>query len=142
MNTCISFTIKNTTKVYGNMTHGSFLILKQNLCRFFQDVRVKVSLFLQSEIQNSDGSFVIKSDGPVPSGGVIPGTIRCVQRIMHASSYPSIWYLHILFSYFDIGGTEIRQDKVELASANGASRCEELPILDRDPNHCTFGENM
>ena len=41
-------------------THD-FALIKQNLCQFFQDKKVKVSLFLQNQIQNSDGSIVIKS---------------------------------------------------------------------------------
>ncbi|RHX99111.1 hypothetical protein DYB36_013959, partial [Aphanomyces astaci] len=66
--------------VYGTMSHGNFLLLKQNLCRFFQDVRIKVSLFLQSEIQNGDGSFVLRADGPVATGGDVPGTVRYVPN--------------------------------------------------------------
>ncbi|KAF0686613.1 Aste57867_21585 [Aphanomyces stellatus] len=109
-----------TANVYGTMSHGNFLLLKQSLCRFFQDVRIKVSLFLQSEIQNGDGSFVIRADGPTATGGDVPGTIR----------------------YYDKDGGVDDQDTIDVASARGAAPFDDKPILQRDPNLCPFGENL
>ncbi|KAF0737260.1 hypothetical protein Ae201684_006436 [Aphanomyces euteiches] len=109
-----------TANTYGNMSHGNFLLLKQSLCRFFQDVRIKVSLFLQSEIQNGDGSFVIRSDGPTATGGDVPGTIR----------------------YYSSSGKLEDDDTVELHNARGAVPYDDKPILSRDPSLCPYGENL
>ncbi|OQS00079.1 hypothetical protein THRCLA_06250 [Thraustotheca clavata] len=118
--TLIEETILLTANVYGSMTHGNFLLLKQNLCRFFQDVRIKVSLFLQSSIQNPDGTFTVRSDGPVASGGDVPGTVR----------------------YFDERGKVMDKDMFELKNAIGAIPVDDGPLLSRDPNLCPYGENL
>ncbi|GMH42918.1 hypothetical protein BSKO_10840 [Bryopsis sp. KO-2023] len=46
---------------YGSLTDGQWELLRQNLCAFFQDKRVKVSLFLQEGIQNSLGCIILPS---------------------------------------------------------------------------------
>ena len=45
---------------------AEFRCLRQELAAFFHERRVKVSLFLQDETQNNDGSIVI------PLGGILP----------------------------------------------------------------------
>ncbi|RHY32633.1 hypothetical protein DYB32_004329 [Aphanomyces invadans] len=105
-----------TANVYGTMSHGNFLLLKQSLCRFFQDVRIKVSLFLQTEIQNGDGSFVLRSDGPVATGGDVPGTIRSSGDIED-------------------------EDAIELDNARGVIPYDDKPILSRDPTLCPYVPN-
>ncbi|ETV84031.1 hypothetical protein, variant [Aphanomyces astaci] len=109
-----------TANVYGTMSHGNFLLLKQNLCRFFQDVRIKVSLFLQSEIQNGDGSFVLRADGPVATGGDIPGTVR----------------------YYNASGDIESEDSIAMDNARGVVPFDDKPILSRDPSLCPFGGNL
>jgi hypothetical protein len=65
-------------KTYGSFTPGDFFTLKHALCRFFQERRVKVSLFLQDGLQNLDGSMVLDmSKGKcVPAGTDLPGVAR------------------------------------------------------------------
>lgn len=65
-------------QTYTSLTVGQFYSLKHALCRFLQDRRVKVSLFLQDGLQNLDGTMVLVRDGPVPPGSELPGAIRCV----------------------------------------------------------------
>jgi hypothetical protein len=50
-------------QTYGSLSLGSFHSLKQLLARFFQDRRVKVSLFLQDGLQNMDGTIVLNVNG-------------------------------------------------------------------------------
>ena len=40
-----------------------FLSLREELFKFLQDRHIRVSLFLQQDIQNTDGSFVLKNEG-------------------------------------------------------------------------------
>jgi hypothetical protein len=58
------------------LSAGELTLLRQTLCRFFQDRRVKVSLFLQDQIQLNDGAIVISPKGRVPKGTEVPGAIR------------------------------------------------------------------
>jgi len=50
--------------------------LRLTLMRFFQDRRVKVSIFLQELQQNLDGTFVVNVAGPMGPGFRPPGGIR------------------------------------------------------------------
>ncbi|KDO16827.1 hypothetical protein SPRG_17689 [Saprolegnia parasitica CBS 223.65] len=109
-----------TASVYGALSHANFLLLKQHLARFFQDVRIKVSLFLQAGLQNPDGAFVLRAHGPIATGGDIPGVVR----------------------YFDDRGKVVDKDMFDLANAVGAIAVDDGPILTRDPALCPFGENL
>ena len=60
---------------YSRMSPAAFGELKQGLCRFFSDKRVKVSLFLQDGIQKPDGTITLSCRGPVPPGADVPGKI-------------------------------------------------------------------
>jgi len=51
--------IRSVVEVYGVMSTGELWALKSTLCRFYQDRRVKVSLFLQDSLQNLDGTLVL-----------------------------------------------------------------------------------
>ena len=48
------------------MSPLEFAGLKQTLCRYFADKRVKVSLFLQDGIQKQDGAIPLVYSGPLP----------------------------------------------------------------------------
>jgi len=63
-----------------NLFHGSGIgdayLLRYTLARFFQDRRVKVSLFLTENIQAQDGSMIHSHRGPLPIHTEKPGAIR------------------------------------------------------------------
>jgi len=79
---------------FRNMQHADLNALRQSLCAFFQDRKVKVSLFLHDRTQNNDGSIVVPSGGTLPDGASIPGTVR----------------------YFS-GGVEDRREQLNIVSA-------------------------
>jgi len=62
--------------LYRSFSANQMALVRQTLCRFFQDRRVKVSLFLQDGIQALDGTVIIEHRGSLPPRGVVPGTIR------------------------------------------------------------------
>lgn len=68
--------ISATKGLFSKLAPGDWILLRHTLARFFQDRRVKVSLFLHDGIQSSDGSIVIQHKGPLPAGAEKPGTIR------------------------------------------------------------------
>jgi len=63
---------------YGSFSQGDFCELRHILASFCQDKHIKVSLFLQGNIQASDGSFILGWGGYTPpySDATPPGTIR------------------------------------------------------------------
>lgn len=65
---------------YEVMSLSDFNVMRQALCTFFQDRKVKVSLFLHDQTQNSDGSIVVPSGGTLPTGAFAPGTVRYFEN--------------------------------------------------------------
>lgn len=67
--------IRLVNEKYAVMPPLQFASLKQTLCRFFSDKRVKVSLFLQDGLQKNDGAITLQYSGPLPPGVELPGQI-------------------------------------------------------------------
>lgn len=63
----------NCVALYQDMSPGNLMLLHQTVSDYFQDRHVKVSIFLQEDVQNSNGSFKIMASGPVPPGAMLPG---------------------------------------------------------------------
>lgn len=102
------------------MSAADFHLLRQYLCRFFQDTRIKVSLFLQSGIQGMDGTLAIRHDGFTASGGRVPGVVR----------------------YFDDEGNPDEEEKFLIASAEGTVEAPKVHILEREQINSHLGFNM
>ncbi|XP_029695292.1 protein OSCP1 [Takifugu rubripes] len=69
-------TYQQLIEMYAPMTSGDFQLMRQTLLIFFQDMHIRVSIFLKDKVQNSNGRFVLPTSGPVPFGTQVPGTIR------------------------------------------------------------------
>lgn len=63
-------------KRYENLSVGEFMELRQTLHSFFQDRRIKVSLFLQEGLQTTTGTMVFPEEEFLPPGVLVPNTIR------------------------------------------------------------------
>lgn len=62
-------------EAYDRMAEAELDAMRQCLCTFFQDRKVKVSLFLQDRTQKNDGSIVVPSSGMlVPDDMIMPAT--------------------------------------------------------------------
>jgi hypothetical protein len=70
--------IAQIIKFCKEISTAEFAQIRQSLAAFFQDKRIKVSLFLQDGIQNSDGTISLIPRSPVISDSTVevPGTIR------------------------------------------------------------------
>lgn len=79
--------IRQIQTAYSGLGLSELAAMRQSLCTFFQDRKVKVSLFLHDGAQAPDGSFVVPATGKLQPGAFCPGTVR----------------------YF-AGGAEVRQD--------------------------------
>uniref|UniRef100_A0A8B9CYB3 Organic solute carrier partner 1 n=1 Tax=Anser brachyrhynchus TaxID=132585 RepID=A0A8B9CYB3_9AVES len=73
-------TFRQLIEVYGCLSAGEFQLIRQTLLLFFQDMHIRVSIFLKDKVQNSNGRFVLPISGPVPWGTEVPGLIRMYNR--------------------------------------------------------------
>ncbi|CAG5135943.1 unnamed protein product [Candidula unifasciata] len=64
------------TETYASLSHGEFQLIRQTLLSFFQDMHIRVSIFLKDKVQNNSGRFLITPGGTLPFGTETPGTIR------------------------------------------------------------------
>ncbi|XP_047239038.1 protein OSCP1-like isoform X1 [Girardinichthys multiradiatus] len=84
-------THRNIIEVYSSLSEGQFQLLRQTLLIFFQDMHIRVSLFLKNQIQNPSGRFVLTTSGSVPYGADVPGLIRTFDlrgREVNRSEFP------------------------------------------------------
>ncbi|CAD7937078.1 unnamed protein product [Amoebophrya sp. A25] len=65
---------------YEHMSMYAYRELRMQLGTFFQDRRVKVSLFLQNQTQNTDGAIVVPFGGSLPFNTLPPGTVTYLQQ--------------------------------------------------------------
>jgi hypothetical protein len=49
--------------------------IRHTMLNFFQDLKIKVSVFLKEKVQNWNGTFILFHEGPVANGCEQPGTI-------------------------------------------------------------------
>ncbi|PFX34073.1 protein OSCP1-like [Stylophora pistillata] len=79
-NPAISNQVENVYKLlyetYAKLNAGQFQIIRQTLLSFFQDMHIRVSIFLKDKVQNANGKFVLPADGAVPWDTEVPGSIR------------------------------------------------------------------
>ncbi|KAE8624348.1 hypothetical protein XENTR_v10005926 [Xenopus tropicalis] len=69
-------TFRQLIDMYTCLPSGEFQLIRQTLLIFFQDMHIRVSIFLKDKVQNSNGRFVLPTSGPVPWGTEEPGLIR------------------------------------------------------------------
>ncbi|KAJ8314695.1 hypothetical protein KUTeg_006845 [Tegillarca granosa] len=72
----VDYVYRLIIETYGSMTAGEFHLIRQTLLNFFQDMHIRVSIFLKDKVQNNNGRFVLPTSGPVPWGSEVPGLIR------------------------------------------------------------------
>ena len=113
--------IRLTNEKYAAMTPFDYAGLKQTLCRFFADKRVKVSLFLQDGMQKNDGTLTLHYAGPLPPGAQMPGQI----------------------TYFDVSGASVGTDGFGFPSVDTIED-PGLGIAGSEPRQaaCALGLNL
>ncbi|XP_042566656.1 protein OSCP1a [Clupea harengus] len=99
-------------EMYKHLTDGEFQLIRQTLLIFFQDVHVRVSLFLREKLQSPNGRFVLSTSGPVPQGSDVPGLIRsfnCNGKEQKRREFPSggTYTSHMREGSFDMAGDRV-----------------------------------
>jgi len=108
-------------EMYRDLTVGQLVSLRQALCRFFQERKVKVSLFLQDQIQSLDGAIVITHEGPLPPATETPGTIR----------------------YFGLDGKMTLEEKIRMKNAENVAKAPDEPFdMTRPTRPSKLGLNL
>ncbi len=72
----IQVAISKAIELYTKLSNGNWLLLEQVLLQFFQGKKIKVSLFLQRNLQTLQGSLVLNNKGKLPFRTELPGEIR------------------------------------------------------------------
>lgn len=76
----VTAVIDRVGTVYGAMGPGCLQAVRVTLLEFFKDRKVRVSLFLEDNLQSQDGMFVLKAgSGPLPFHMEVPGVIRYME---------------------------------------------------------------
>jgi len=103
------------------LSTSDYSILRQSLLQFFQDRKIKVSVFLQEKIQSKDGFILMGHQGSLPVGAEIPGIIR----------------------YFDEEENLVNVEKVTLKNQQGVSEAKKpFNIFKPDIRYSKLGFNM
>ena len=121
MTSLVDEVIRLTNEKYAPMTPFEFAALKQTLCRFFSDKRVKVSLFLTDGMQKQDGTITLSCAGSLPPGVEMPGKIL----------------------YYDVSGLNLGTDSFSFPAAD-ALIDDRMgpPIAPRRQLACALGQNL
>lgn len=87
----IASAISRCVNMYTSLSHGSWLLLQQSILQFFQGRKVKVSLFLQQELQTMNGVLILNNAGKLPFNVDIPGTIRYFENgsVVNTQRFPT-----------------------------------------------------
>uniref|UniRef100_A0A8C6K7G0 Serine/threonine kinase 40 n=1 Tax=Nothobranchius furzeri TaxID=105023 RepID=A0A8C6K7G0_NOTFU len=123
-------TYQQLIEMYTPLCNGEFQLIRQTLLIFFQDMHIRVSIFLKDKVQNSNGRFVLLTSGPVPHGTQVPGLIRtfsCTGEELNRLQFINggDYTLALREGSFDIFGDRVTK--------LGTNICEARSI--REPHH-------
>jgi len=76
--------VESTRKIfkerYSNLNANDYFIMRREILRYMQDKTIRVSVFLQDEIQNIDGRIIVDNSGPGGIGSEMPGKVRYLSE--------------------------------------------------------------
>lgn len=76
----VQIAISKTIQTYSTLSMGNWMLLEQVIFSFYQGKKIKVSLFLQQNLQTINGVLILSNKGPLPYGTERPGTIRYYEE--------------------------------------------------------------
>jgi len=66
---------KRVEQTFMPMSNYEIQFVRYSILNFFQDLRIKVSVFLKEKVQNWNGTFILYSEGTVANDTDLPGLI-------------------------------------------------------------------
>lgn len=90
VNTLVHDAISKSINLYSQITNGQWIQLEQVILAFFQGKKIKVSLFLQQNLQTLTGTLVLSNIGSLPYGTERPGVIKYFEedKLIRTDSFP------------------------------------------------------
>ena len=76
----VHIAITKAIQTYSHLTMGNWMLLEQVIFSFYQGKKIKVSLFLQQNLQTVTGVLILNNKGSLPYGTEKPGTIRYYEE--------------------------------------------------------------
>eukprot|EP01031_Cornospumella_fuschlensis_P035330 gene35330-42811_t len=80
VNPLIQSAATKAIRTYASLSPANWLLLEQTLMQFFQGRKVKVSLFLQQNLQTINGVLILNNQGPLPYLSQRPGEIHYFEN--------------------------------------------------------------
>lgn len=80
-------------KTFGHLNDVEMQMIRFTMLNFFQDLKIKVSVFLKEKVQNWSGTFILYHEGAVSHGCEPPGTIVYYddqEQIVKESSFSPV----------------------------------------------------
>ncbi|XP_076445795.1 protein OSCP1-like [Babylonia areolata] len=109
-------------ETYSSLPDGEFQLIRQTLLSFFQDMHIRVSIFLKEKVQNNNGRFVLPTSGELPYGTESPGTIRLFDESGKSRevSFPSTGAYKVAgkAGSFDLNGDRVTKLGTNMYSAS------------------------
>ncbi|KAG1687162.1 Protein OSCP1 [Nymphon striatum] len=75
----VEFVYNLLIKKYKGYSVAEFQFIRHSLFNFFQGLHIRVSIFLQRNVQKPNGHFIVPVNGPLPCGTNVPGTIKIYE---------------------------------------------------------------
>lgn len=85
----LDYCLEQCATCYGRFSPGDWCLCRQQLLAFFSMRRVRVSIFLQRDLQHQDGTLILENGGPLCENALTPGTRNGLQTphpLSHAYS--------------------------------------------------------
>ena len=76
----VQIAISKTIQTYSPLSTGNWMLLEQVIFSFYQGKKIKVSLFLQQNLQTVNGVLILSNNGSLPYGTERPGVIRYYEE--------------------------------------------------------------
>lgn len=80
VNKLVQLAINKSISMYSQLSNGNWLLLQQVIYQFFQGKKIKVSLFLQQNLQSLNGTLILNNKGVLPYGTEKPGSITYYEN--------------------------------------------------------------
>jgi len=139
----VDFVYGLLTEAYSDLTAGDFQLIRHTLLSFFQDMHIRVSIFLKDKVQTPNGRFVLPKGGQVAYGTDPPGTIRHFDDLGNQTSVSNFEVPGKYQLADKMGSLEVLGDRVTKLGCNmyrASRQLDSTNVLDTHlvENHSTI----
>mgnify|MGYP001167632175 CR=1 FL=1 len=132
----LDYCLDSCQTCYGRFTPGDWCLCRQQLLSFFSTRRVRVSIFLQRDLQGQDGTLRLENGGPLTSGALpltkthpLARNYHAENRSQHARRLGANMYAEPIPEAKEVPEVKPVAVKEEPAPAKPSTACLELNLL-------------